>query len=125
MEEELLNISMVDERTHPNGWDVRGLAAAVIERAIRDYQKLDHLYYGDFDYSASAEKWFSRNEEKEYGRPFTYLWCCRVLQIDPGPLRLKLKILPNYVWDVGRNVGIKPKKPKRALPKGRALGSIG
>ena len=58
----------------------RTLVAAVLERAVRDVLDGDTEAYG----------WFSDDEGDEK-IPFSFLWICEQLEVDPNHVRLSLE----------------------------------
>ena len=118
MEEEDFNMIPQMECDVPSSinYDVRALAAAVIGRAIRDYQSLDIVHrYHLKDYAQDAERWFIKEGPDDISIPFSYTWCCAVLGIPLYAIREKLDLLPLYTVESGANKGVRGKRRKKGM----------
>jgi len=56
---------------------MKALVAAVLERAFQDL-KLTH------DLAGPARQWL---DERDPARPWSFEWCCAILQLDPDAVR--------------------------------------
>jgi hypothetical protein len=69
------------------------LVAAILGLALRDYAKEqtnpDFIYSRKVGQLTPASSWIWPNDEKETG--FTFVWCCRILDLDPTEIRGILK----------------------------------
>lgn len=60
----------------------KNLLAMVLDRAIRDYTSIEH------EVRREVETWFFC---KENSKPFSFLWICEALDLDPQRIRTLLK----------------------------------
>ena len=88
-----------------NNLDVpeRELIAAVLERALLDYTDVSCVEGMD------AQFWIYSNET----RPWSYVWCCAVLDIDPDAIRDQLA--KGTVGEALRAARFGPKASRRKL----------
>lgn len=94
-EEKVLGLDQVETEKHvdPEQVGVRGLICAVLNRAIEDYQG-SGVEWIPIKEREKAKKFFLEDDPLAYAVPFTYLWCCKALDLDPKLIRNALDIGP-------------------------------
>lgn len=74
----------------------RNLCAAIVSRAIEDgYGQTNHLPH----VKRSAKEWIITDSDEN--TPFTFAWCCLMLDLKPELIRLSLSE-SKYGFDIGK-----------------------